>query len=119
MNKVSSSLVQAAKKGLEILIAILLRQAPDGLGEIDTAREPRPALLLQELRHDDDVVDDAIVIELVFLFEVHHESLRSSGETLLALDRSEEVIQEPVQNRFVLAQGVGFLRPLNDLQITL
>src|ERR1019366_5032389 len=92
--------------GLEILIAVFLRQAPNSLWEIDTAREPRPALLLQELRHDDHVVDDAIVIELVLLFEVHHEVIEIVRGDTLGVGSVREVIQEPVKNRFVLAQGV-------------
>ena len=78
-------------------------------------RDTTPPVALEELRDDDHVLEDRIRLHPALL-EMHHEAVQ-----LIDGDGFEyaiaETLGEPVENRLVLAIGVGLLERLNLVEI--
>lgn len=106
------------EESVELLIGVLFRQTLHRLGHLDPAGHSRPSLFLQELRHDDHVVNDAVVVQPVLLFQAHHELIEIVGRDVLSGRAVGKVIAEPIEDGFVLAKRVRLLQAFDKFEVS-
>ncbi len=80
---------------------------------------PAFAVALQELRHDDHLVDHGVVVELVLALEPHHEVGEIVARDLPRIGVRRKELDEAVEHRFVFPKRVRFLERLDRFEVVL